>query len=261
MTEALNLLTELPDVSWLEEIIGPRSARHPGLSGIHPLADGLDAFAARYLLMGKAERTLDVQYYIWQNDMSGRLLFCALLEAAGRGVKVRLLLDDNNTPGLDDTLARLDRHPNITVKLFNPFSFRTIRALGYLTDFARLNRRMHNKSFTVDGVATIVGGRNVGDEYFATGSEPLFADLDVLAIGPVVAEVTEDFERYWQSKPVAPLKKVLDESEHQKGLVALPPDWRDSEAVQRYLARLDSSHFVSQLEQGTLRMTWPGRVC
>ncbi|MDU6389421.1 MAG: phospholipase D family protein, partial [Pantoea sp.] len=86
MTEALNLLTELPDVSWLEEIIGPRSARHPGLSGIHPLADGLDAFAARYLLMGKAERTLDVQYYIWQNDMSGRLLFSALLEAAGRGV-------------------------------------------------------------------------------------------------------------------------------------------------------------------------------
>ena len=182
MTEALNLLTELPDVSWLEEIIGPRSARHPGLSGIHPLADGLDAFAARYLLMGKAERTLDVQYYIWQNDMSGRLLFSALLEAAGRGVKVRLLLDDNNTPGLDDTLARLDRHPNITVKLFNPFSFRTLRALGYLSDFARLNRRMHNKSFTVDGVATIVGGRNVGDEYFATGSEPLFADLDVMRL-------------------------------------------------------------------------------
>lgn len=256
MTEALNLPRDATGVSWLEEIVGPRSARHPGLSGIHPLADGLDAFAARYLLMEKAERTLDVQYYIWQNDMSGRLLFSALLEAAGRGVKVRLLLDDNNTPGLDDTLARLDRHPNITVKLFNPFSFRTLRALGYLTDFARLNRRMHNKSFTVDGVATIVGGRNVGDEYFATGSEPLFADLDVLAIGPVVEEVCADFERYWHSKPVAPLKSVLDENERQDGSVALPPEWRDSDAVRRYMARLESSHFVSQLEQGTLRMTW-----
>nr|MBA2814870.1 beta-glucosidase [Candidatus Pantoea persica] len=144
MTEVLNLPADLSSVSWLEEIVGPRSARHPGLSGIRPLADGLDAFAACYMLMGKAERTLDVQYYIWQNDMSGRLLFRALLEAVGRGVKVRLLLDDNNMSGLDDTLARLDRHPNISVKLFNPFSFRTVRALGYLTDFARLNRRMHN---------------------------------------------------------------------------------------------------------------------
>lgn len=92
-----------------------------------------------------AARTLDVQYYIWEDDMSGRLLFSVLLSAAKRGVHVRLLLDDNNTHGLDDTLRLLDSHPNIEVRLFNPFSFRTLRALGYLTDFARLNRRMHNK--------------------------------------------------------------------------------------------------------------------
>lgn len=158
----------------LTQAISPLVKRHPELSGIHSLADGLDAFAARYLLTAMSESTLDIQYYIWQNDMSGRLLFSALFDAAERGVRVRLLLDDNNTMGLDRTLARLSCHPNIEVRLFNPFSFRTLRALGYLSDFARLNRRMHNKSFTVDKQATIVGGRNVGDEYFGAGEEPLF---------------------------------------------------------------------------------------
>lgn len=240
----------------LNEIVDARCAQHPGLSGIHALNDGLDAFAARYLLMGMAQNTIDVQYYIWQNDMSGRLLFSALLEAAERGVKVRLLLDDNNTPGLDDTLAALDRHPNIAVRLFNPFSFRTLRMLGYLTDFARLNRRMHNKSLTVDGAATLVGGRNIGDEYFGTGDEPLFTDLDVMAIGPVVAEVAQDFERYWHSKAVSPLRKVVEVSSEPHPAVRLPEDWQASEAVQRYLARLEHSSFVSQMAEGSLSMTW-----
>ncbi|KAA5998223.1 hypothetical protein F3I50_10080 [Pantoea sp. M_5] len=133
MTEAFELAHSPEPASWLETKLAPQCQRHPGLSGIHPLSDGLDAFAARYLLMQKAARSLDIQYYIWQNDLSGRLLFSAMLEAARRGVKVRLLLDDNNTPGLDDTLAQLNRHPNIEVRLFNPFSFRTLRALGYLT--------------------------------------------------------------------------------------------------------------------------------
>lgn len=194
----------------LAQAVIPLAQQHPEHSGIFPLAEGLDAFAARYLLIAMAERSLDIQYYIWQNDMSGRLLFSAVLDAAQRGVKVRLLLDDNNTRGLDDTLSELNRHPNIAVRLFNPFSFRTLRAIGYITDFARLNRRMHNKSFTVDNTATIVGGRNIGDEYFAAGEEPLFTDLDVLAVGPAVDEVAQDFDRYWQSKAVAPLNRVVD---------------------------------------------------
>ena len=240
----------------LKPSVEARCARHPGMSGIHPLNDGLDAFAARYQLMSMAQHTIDVQYYIWHNDMSGRLLFSALLDAAERGVKVRLLLDDNNTPGLDETLAELDRHANIAVRLFNPFSFRTLRALGYLTDFSRLNRRMHNKSLTVDGAATLVGGRNIGDEYFGTGDEPLFTDLDVLAIGPVVDEVTQDFERYWRSKAVSPLRKVVDVSGDAHQAVRLPQEWQQSEAVERYLARLEHSSFISQMEQGELEMTW-----
>ena len=172
----------------LERAITPLCEDHPGECGILALDDSLDAFAARYRLTEMAERTLDVQYYIWENDMSGLLLFSVLLAAAKRGVRVRLLLDDNNTPGLDDTLRLLDKHPNIEVRLFNPFSFRILRALGYLTDFARLNRRMHNKSYTADGVVTLVGGRNIGDAYFGAGEQPLFSDLDVMAIGPVVKE-------------------------------------------------------------------------
>ena len=134
---------------------------HPGVSGIYTLPDARDAFAARALLAQGAERTLDVQYYIWRNDMAGTLLFEALRSAADRGVRVRLLLDDNDTSGLDTLLAALASHPNIEVRLFNPFVIREPRWIGYVTDVFRLNRRMHNKSFTADNQATIIGGRLV----------------------------------------------------------------------------------------------------
>jgi len=218
--------------------------------GIHTLEDSLEAFAARYLLAQLAERTLDIQYYIWEDDVSGRLLFEALLDAAGRDVKVRLLLDDNNTSGLDDIMLAIDAHPNIEVRLFNPFSFRTLRMLGYLTDFARLNRRMHNKSFSADCEATIVGGRNVGDAYFGIGEEPLFADLDVLATGHVVRDVELDFERYWQSACVSPLRQVLPaESAPQ----ALPPLNNEQQAAaDRYLKKVANTDIARRLGQGTL---------
>nr|WP_310608049.1 phospholipase D family protein [Buttiauxella brennerae] len=241
----------------LGRAITPTTAEHPGLSGIHPLADSLDAFAARYLLCGMAEKSLDVQYYIWQDDMSGRLLFSALLAAADRGVKVRLLLDDNNTNGLDGILELLNAHPQIEIRLFNPFSFRLIRAFGYLTDFARLNRRMHNKTFTVDGETTIIGGRNVGDAYFGVGKQPLFSDLDVLAVGPVVGEVSQDFLRYWESSCVSTLEKVLDvDADALQQRVQLPEDWRNDPMARRYLDRLKTSQFATNLVARTLTMYW-----
>ncbi|WP_426347433.1 phospholipase D family protein [Cronobacter universalis] len=241
----------------LGRAIAPTTAQHPHHSGLHPLDDSLDAFAARYLLAEMAEQTIDAQYYIWEDDMSGRLLFGALLAAARRGVRVRILLDDNNTVGMDSTLRLLNAHPNIEIRLFNPFSFRTLRALGYLTDFARLNRRMHNKSFTVDGEVTIIGGRNVGDAYFGAGEQPLFSDLDVLAIGPVVEEVTQDFERYWRSRSVSTLDNVLDvEAEEIDARVQLPPHWKDDPVAQRYLERLESTPFASYIETRTLPLVW-----
>ncbi|OON40721.1 hypothetical protein BTJ39_06460 [Izhakiella australiensis] len=245
------------NITRLERAVGSRVQSHPGVSGVHPLADSLDAFAARYLLIEMAEKRLDIQYYIWQNDLSGRLLFSALLDAADRGVAVRLLLDDNNTIGMDDVLRELNAHPQIEVRLFNAFSFRTLRALGYLTDFARLNRRMHNKSFTVDGTATIVGGRNVGDAYFGAGKEPVFSDLDVLAVGPVVAEVEKDFLRYWNSRAVVPLSSVIGgEKALDRSQIKLPRAWRDSTKARRYLHRLQHSSFLRRLESGELNFIW-----
>src|SRR2546426_9481747 len=136
--------------------------------------------------------------------MSGTLLLEALHRAADRGVRVRLLLDDNNTTGLDPWIAALDAHPNIEVRLFNPFKHRRWRVLDYLFDFARVNRRMHNKSFTADGQATIIGGRNVGDEYFGAGQDISFVDPEVIAVGPVGEEVTPDFDRHWTSGSAVP---------------------------------------------------------
>ncbi|HEY2454186.1 MAG TPA: phospholipase D family protein [Scandinavium sp.] len=225
--------------------------------GIHTLEDSLEAFAARYQLAQLAERTLDVQYYIWEDDVSGQLLFQALMDAAERGVKVRLLLDDNNTSGLDETLQRLDAHPNIEVRLFNPFSFRTLRMLGYLTDFARLNRRMHNKSFSADCEATIIGGRNVGDAYFGIGEEPLFTDLDVLAIGPVVKEVEHDFERYWQCESVATLKHVLStDNLPVKTLSVFHFTEQQQIAADRYLEKLAETDVTQRMAQRNLPFIW-----
>lgn len=243
--------------SRLGRAIAPVCEAHVGLCGLHVLDDSLDAFVARYRLAEMAERTLDVQYYIWEDDTAGRLLMLALLAAADRGVQVRLLLDDNNTIGMDEILRQLDNHPNIQVRLFNPFSFRTLRALGYLTDFARLNRRMHNKSFTVDDVVTLVGGRNIGDAYFGIGEEPLFTDLDVMAIGPVVEDVADDFARYWDCESVSPLSSVLDLSpEEIAERIRLPDSWRQDVTAVRYQEKLASTQFAAHLENGNLPLLW-----
>jgi cardiolipin synthase C len=193
----------------LGRAVTPLANAHPGQSGIRALPDAHEAFAARVLLAHVAERTLDIQYYMWRKDTSGTLLLEAVREAADRGVRVRLLLDDNNTAGLDATLTALHAHPNIEVRLFNPFLFRGSRVIGYLTDFSRLNRRMHNKSFTADNQATIIGGRNIGDEYFGATEGQLFIDVDVLAVGQVVSDVSTDFDRYWSSGSAYPLQLVV----------------------------------------------------
>lgn len=247
----------------LGKAVAPLVAAHPGYAGIYPLRDARDAFAARSLLASAAERTLDVQYYIWRNDMSGALLFKALLDAAERGVRVRLLLDDNNTSGLDPILAALDAHARIEVRLFNPFVIRRPRALGYLTDFPRLNRRMHNKSFTADNQVTIVGGRNVGDEYFGATDGVLFSDLDVIAVGPVVQETSADFDRYWASQSAYPSHLILPPIHAPRiaeVMAATERVERDPAAV-AYMNAVYTSPFVRELIGGTLPLEWgPARM-
>jgi putative cardiolipin synthase len=242
----------------LGRAIAPLALAHPGKSGVHALPNARDAFAARVLLAQAAERTLDVQYYIWHDDLTGTLLFAALRQAAERGVRVRLLLDDNNTSGLDPLLAALDAHPNIEVRLFNPFVFRRVRALGYLTDFGRANRRMHNKSFTVDSQATIVGGRNVGDEYFGAAADMLFSDLDVMAIGPVVPEVSKDFDRYWNSDSSYPVAGLLPPASPGAlaQLSAAASDIEHSARAQAYTGAVRASTFAHALMAGSLALEW-----
>ena len=231
---------------------------HGGESGVYPLRDARDAFAARYLLAGAAERSLDVQYYIWHNDLSGTLLMKALVDAADRGVRVRLLLDDNNTSGLDAILAAVDAHPRIEVRLFNPFAIRKLRPLAYLTDFPRLNRRMHNKSFTADNQVTIIGGRNVGDEYFGATEGVLFADLDVIGIGSVVGDVSSAFDRYWASESSYPADHLLpraDPSQIRAVAAQASTLARQASAV-AYMNALRQSPFVREVLAGTLPFEW-----
>ena len=188
----------------LGRAVAPGVAANPGKTGIHSLPDPRDAFAARVLLANAAEKSLDAQYYIWHGDQVGYLLFQALWQAADRGVRVRLLVDDLNTGGLDPTLAVLDAHPNIEVRLYNPVVIRDNRLLNFVTDFTRVNRRMHNKSFTVDNEVTVIGGRNIANEYFGAGTSLTFADLDVLVAGSAVAEISKEFDLFWNSPSAYP---------------------------------------------------------
>lgn len=234
------------------------AAAHPGKTGIHVLNDPKGAFAARALLARVADSSLDVQYYIWHGDTTGYLLMEELWNAAERGVRVRLLLDDNGTSGLDDAIAALDSHPAIEVRLFNPFVNRSSRALGYLTDFGRLNRRMHNKSFTADSQATIVGGRNIGDEYFGASEVMLFADLDVLAVGAVVADVSRSFDDYWGSPSAYPAESILGKPDDQAvpALLAKFTEMRGSPAAVGYTSAVGASLIVQQLLDRNLPVEW-----
>ncbi|MCO5101344.1 MAG: phospholipase D family protein [Burkholderiaceae bacterium] len=233
---------------------------HPGKSGVFALADGRDAFAARVLLADASERSLDIQYYIWNGDKTGTLMFEALRRAAARGVRVRLLLDDNKTAGLDTVLAALDAQPNIEVRLFNPFVHRRWRVLSFLGDFWRLNRRMHNKSFTADNQATIIGGRNIGDEYFDAGQGISFVDLDVLAIGPVVDDVSRDFDRYWASASSYPAGRILarvSPAAIAEVAAAASRVAKDPAAV-AYMQAIADSPYVRQVLARQLPFEWAG---
>ncbi|MBH0095889.1 phospholipase D family protein [Psychrobacter sp. NZS113] len=173
---------------------------HPELSGYHPIVTGANAFASRSILTDMATRNIDAQYYIWHNDQAGQLLLRDLWKAAERGVLVRLLLDDfNNNATFDQHLLRFSSHPNIAVRIINPLMHRKFQTLNYVTGLPRINRRMHNKSMTFDKQITIIGGRNIGDEYLSNDKNSQFADLDVLLIGKVVADIDNSFTSYWSS--------------------------------------------------------------
>lgn len=258
-TALVEELRPAPDISatGLREMVAAQSALHPGLSGVVTLQNGADAFAARIHLARTATVSIDAQYYIWKDDLTGLRLLSELQDAAKRGVKVRLLVDDNGTEGLDQELAALDALPTAEVRIFNPFTLRKYRRLNYAFDFFRLNRRMHNKSFTVDGVITVVGGRNIGDIYFETGGALNYIDLDVFAAGPVATDVSADFSRYWASPAVYPAGQLItllpgSETQLEQRDAAL----RNTVEGRRYAEYVHSSAFSDALMAMTLPMEW-----
>lgn len=202
-------ISAAPD-SQLGEIRENWLSVNEGPNGVYPLVGGNDALGARLRLIEQAERSIDAQYFLMKGDEAGRVFAAALLAAADRGVRVRFLLDDVFTSVNDEVLLLLDAHSNIEVRLFNPISRRGFYYLNYIGNFRRANRRMHNKSFTVDGHATIVGGRNIADEYFELKTEGEFLDLDVLGIGPVAEAVGKEFDKFWNSERAIPVEAIED---------------------------------------------------
>ncbi len=188
--------------------IGQWVERHDGLSGFYPLSSGMDALGVRLRLAEIAEKSLDLQYFLMKGDTAGIVMVNALLKAADRGVRVRFLLDDIFTTAPDRALVLLNQHPNIEVRLFNPISRRGFQTLNLVGDFRQANRRMHNKSFTVDNMVSVVGGRNIADEYFELKNDSEFVDFDVLAMGPIVSEISASFDEFWNHSRAVPMERI-----------------------------------------------------
>ena len=229
-------------------------------TGVYPLASGMQAFVARMAAIAVAERSLDLQYYIWHADSSGKLLANQLLQAAERGVRVRLLLDDLDTQGKDAALLQLDTHPNIEVRLFNVFGYRGSRGLGFASDLRRLNHRMHNKSLTADNLVTIVGGRNIGNEYFDAVAHTTFADLDVLAVGPLVDDVSNMFDLYWNSDMVVPVAAFTGQHDLTgEALSAARVRFEatiDQELASPYMRAVSESQILNELKFSRITFLW-----
>ncbi len=219
-----------PEQTRLGHQLASAKAEHPGTSGFKLLPVGIDSFLLRMEMAQGAERTLDVQYFLIQSDETGQLLIEALLRAADRGVRVRVLLDDAGAFGRDAQIRTLAGYPNVELRLFNPFAYRGdlwfAHVAEYLGDASRLNYRMHNKLLVVDNEIGIVGGRNVGDEYFKGSLDFEFGDYDIIAAGPIVNQISNTFDAFWNSPMAIPVealaggKPSADDMDSYRGVLA-----------------------------------------
>ncbi|AJP60062.2 phospholipase [Pandoraea vervacti] len=247
----------------LASALSPAVRSHPGQSGFQLLATGSAAFTTRLALVQSAQHSLDVQYYSAGEDITGRLLLQSLLDAAQRGVRIRMLVDDINRRHTDPAFAALDESPNIEIRVFNPFGTRDTtllqRAGNLLTRFDQLNRRMHNKALVADNQVAIVGGRNLGDEYFDANPDLSFRDFDLLCAGPVVDAISHSFDHFWTSPQSYPLKQVqskIDDETLDATRKALAQHWRDAENVPAGHEALHQPPLAASLRNGAVPLFW-----
>ncbi|VWB54575.1 phospholipase [Burkholderia lata] len=245
-----------------DALVAPEAA-HPGQSGFRLLADGAEALQMRIALARAATKTLDMQYYIATEDTTGKLLLAAALYAADRGVRVRMLVDDLNFRDIDRLMAALNTHPNIEIRVFNPFGASqqgmVERTANFFTRIDSFTRRMHNKAMIADNQIAIVGGRNLGDEYFNASPTLQFRDLDVLAAGPVTNDVSASFDTYWSSASSYPLRALNHQSFDPKDLDAtrdeLRAHWRQN--ADPYNAKpLNATPLAEQITRDELALVW-----
>lgn len=247
------------DETVLDRAIGSMTALHPGQSGMALLSDNVQALAYRALSARSAGRSLDLMYYYWQDDLTGKLLFHEVLAAADRGVRVRILLDDMNTLGRDPIYRAIDQHSNIELRLFNPARSRgdvLRRGIELLLRAMSATRRMHNKAWIADGRLAIVGGRNIGDEYFDASEEANFRDMDLLLVGPAVQQTEEFFDMFWNSAAALPVRALLPRSRRlsrvRKRLAKFLAKKRDNP----YLRRLAQAGDPSAMLAGEPNFHW-----
>lgn len=256
-------LAPQPAQTAIDRELAPYLAEHPGQTAASLLPDGLDAFAVRAASARLAGRSLDLQYYMWHDDLVGRLLAREIHAAAARGARVRLLLDDINAKGLDAALLALDADPHIEVRLYNPFRNRrgVWRLLEMVQRFFSINHRMHNKAWIVDGRLAVVGGRNIGNEYFDAGERVNFRDLDMLLLGPAVNDASAIFDRFWNSDAVVPIAALNPQSpERLQALANSLAHEPDTPDAQVYMQRLADSPSVQRLVNHELALHWSARI-
>jgi len=246
------------EVTTLGRNFAPELAANPGKTGVFLLPHGRDAFAARALLARKAEKSIDLQYYMYHQDTVGSLLTYEVLQAADRGVRVRMLIDDIYGNQGEDTWVALDAHPNIEVRLWNPWKRGRNRLIQSVFRAKTINYRMHTKSYTVDHQATVLGGRNIGDEYFDAEVDVAFSDIDVLAIGPPVAEVESEFDEYWNSEHAYPTHMLVRQGSAQEldALRDARAAFYQKEATSSYVQALTDSGLAHGLADGSLQFSW-----
>ena len=245
------------------QIFEEAAAKNPGKSGFTIIRRGRQAFTARVALADLAEKSLDVQYYIWEADATGRIMVDRIVRAADRGVRVRILVDDINLAGHDAIVAAIDAHPNIEIRVFNPFAHRDSRFFDFVIDLDRINHRMHNKLMVMDNAVAIVGGRNIGNHYFGVDTHANFRDLDVAAAGPAVRETSSVFDYFWNGDWAVPIAALVKEPFNESDMEAAIATVRQRIAEDDYPYPLDQDvdELASELENIRDQFIWaPGRI-